>query len=64
MKKGDTVRYQDVAAWIVDPLPDGIGPIIRLVGDDWDFEVYHEEVEAITVDEFCGGCGQIGCGHG
>ena len=61
--KGDTVNYQGIAAWIIDP-DGGIGPVIRMVGDDRDFEVYPEELTHVTADEFCGGCGQIGCGHG
>ena len=68
MKRGDTVRYETkvgaVAAWIVTPPFDTDRAVIRMVGDDRDFEVDVSDVEPIDEDEFCGGCGQIGCGHG
>ena len=35
--------------------------IVRMVGDDRDLEVPYDELETISEDEFCGGCGQIGC---
>ena len=38
--------------------------IVRMVGDDHDYEVPFVELELVERDEFCGGCGQIGCGHG
>lgn len=37
--------------------------IVRMVGDDTDHVVETELLERISEDEFCGGCGQIGCGH-
>ena len=67
--RGDTVRYDTtmgaVAAWVVDPAYDYDQILIRMVGDDRDFPVAIADVERITPDAFCGGCGQIGCGgHG
>lgn len=35
-----------------------------MVGDDRVFSFEPDELEAISEEEFCGGCGQIGCGHG
>lgn len=36
----------------------------HMVGDDTTYLIEISEVEIINDDEFCGGCGQIGCGHG
>lgn len=36
----------------------------HMVGDDALYLIEISEVEIIDDDEFCGGCGQIGCGHG
>ena len=65
-QRGDTVRYDTfmgaVAAWVIK---NGNDPVtIRMVGDDRDFEVSADDIQLIDEDEFCGGCGQIGCGHG
>jgi len=63
-KRGDHVAYKTgdsvVSAWIIDPDV----PFIRLIGDDRDFEVDPSQLTPIDRDDFCGGCGQIGCGHG
>ena len=63
-ERGDHVAYKrpigSMAAWIIDPEI----PIIRLVGDDRDFEADWSDISPIDADQFCGGCGQIGCGHG
>ena len=34
-----------------------------MIGDDQHFSVDPADVKEITSDEFCAGCGQIGCGH-
>lgn len=34
-----------------------------MVGDDRRFEFEISELTAISEDDFCAGCGQIGCGH-
>ena len=62
-ERGDRVRVQGQAAWIIDP-DGGVGPIIRMVGDDRDIEVYLEDISPIDDDEFCSNCGSVGCGHG
>ena len=36
--------------------------VARMVGDDRDFTFDEDEVIAIHSEEFCSGCGQIGCG--
>jgi hypothetical protein len=33
-----------------------------MVGDDQVYRLEESEMELISEDEFCGGCGQIGCG--
>lgn len=38
--------------------------VVRAVGDDVDREVPTDDIRHLEEDEFCGGCGQIGCGHG
>ena len=35
-----------------------------MVGDDRPFFFEPSELTAISDDDFCGGCGQLGCGHG
>lgn len=35
-----------------------------MIGDDRKFEFDIDELTAIDVNDFCGSCGQIGCGHG
>lgn len=66
--RGDTVSWATtmgkVAAWIVEDQSEVQQVKIRMVGDDRDFLVDRSEVEAIDRDEFCGNCGQMGCGHG
>jgi len=37
--------------------------VVRMVGDDRDHEVSSAELKALDEDEFCGGCGQVGCAH-
>lgn len=38
--------------------------LIIMVGDDREHEVPTDSLTNLDEDEFCGGCGQIGCGHG
>ena len=35
-----------------------------MVGDDREFHFDPEDLTKIDRDDFCGECGQIGCGHG
>lgn len=68
LSRGDTVSWATtqgkVAAWVVEDQAEVQQVKIRMVGDDRDFLVDRSEVTAIEEDEFCGGCGQIGCGWG
>jgi hypothetical protein len=36
---------------------------LRMVGDDRTFAFDPDQLTLIGDDEFCSGCGQIGCGH-
>jgi hypothetical protein len=38
--------------------------IVTMVGDDRKHEVDPSDLAALPDDEFCDGCGSIGCGHG
>ena len=38
--------------------------IVVMVGDDVGHHVQLDAVTPLDRDKFCGGCGQIGCGHG
>lgn len=74
--RGDTVRYagQDGMAFVVrGPLlerdSDGVLEpvdgwlIITAVGDDYRVAAELSELTALAREEFCGQCGQVGCGH-
>jgi hypothetical protein len=37
---------------------------VRMVGDDQTHHANIGTIEPLDRDDFCGGCGQIGCGHG
>lgn len=68
LTRGETVSWATtvgkVAAWVVEDQSESGQVKIRMVGDDRDFFVDRSEVEVIHDDEFCGGCGQIGCEWG
>ena len=34
-----------------------------MVGDDRPFTFEPDELTALAREEYCGGCGQVGCGH-
>ena len=38
--------------------------VVVMVGDDHRHHVDAADISPLGEDEFCGGCGQIGCGHG
>jgi hypothetical protein len=38
--------------------------IYTMVGDDHRWHIDMHDVTPLNDDEYCGGCGQIGCGHG
>lgn len=79
LSAGDSVRVEgyDGVAWRVigDEMKDGedtdwsgvqypTGNVeVRMVGDDRTFVFEPGELTLIDEDEFCHGCGQIGCGH-
>lgn len=50
----------------VDPTDDfdGTSVIVVMVGDDQKHLVDVDDLHELSQDEFCAGCGQIGCGHG
>lgn len=66
--RGDHVRHRrfgGVALWFIGYHTEQPSTaIVRMVGDDRDHEVAADELEPINDDEFCGGCGQIGCSWG
>lgn len=69
MKRGTTVRverYEGVACWYANRCDVGhIGCVIVVaVGDDVGRHVDEDELTPLDEGDFCGGCGQIGCGHG
>ena len=69
MNRGDHVRsktHDGVAFWYLGRCQDQhFGCVLlRMVGDDATWHVHQDDVEALSEDDFCGGCGQIGCGHG
>jgi len=37
--------------------------VVRMIGDDRNFSVDPEDVEALDPESFCRDCGQVGCGH-
>lgn len=43
---------------------DGSRVRVHMVGDDRVYEVNADDCSPLPDDEFCGSCGQIGCGHG
>ena len=37
---------------------------IHMVGDDREIVIVLDEYREVDEDAYCGGCGQMGCGHG
>lgn len=52
-----------VALTVQSYRPDG-RMVVRMVGDDRDWDVDPADAETLPEDEFCSECGQIGCGYG
>ena len=47
-----------------DPEPVRTGRVVaRMVGDDHRFTFDESDLTPLTREEYCGECGQIGCGH-
>lgn len=68
-KRGDHVRsvtHEGVAFWYLGPCDDGHHDchLLQMVGDDFEWHVDASDITPLPEEEFCGGCGQIGCGHG
>ena len=67
-KHGDHVRsdrYEGVAMWYLAGCEYHYGCVlVRMVGDDATIHLGETEIVPLDEDEFCGSCGQIGCGHG
>ncbi len=77
---GDRVRWSDhpgVAFYVRRPETeatedtwwDGIEEptgrlIVVMVGDDREWSVEPADLTPLDDDDYCAGCGQIGCGHG
>ena len=61
----DDARYAlgGVAWRIVSQSPDGETVRAVMIGDDQVHELFRSELEEIAREEYCGECGQIGCGH-
>jgi len=38
--------------------------LVRMVGDDRDISADPDDLEPIDEDDYCSGCGQLGCGWG
>ena len=38
--------------------------IYIMVGDDYKWHIDMHDVRPLDDDDYCNGCGQIGCGHG
>ncbi len=47
-----------------EPEPDTDAAVVVMVGDDVRHRVPAGSLTVLDEDDFCGGCGQIGCGHG
>lgn len=57
-------EYLDDSEWEGEFVEDRSRVVMCMVGDDhkWYFDV--TDIHLLPEDEFCGGCGQIGCGWG
>lgn len=58
-------RLAGVALWLDRPCYDHWDCVLAvMVGDDVRHHVDVDDLEPVEDDDYCGGCGQIGCGHG
>lgn len=66
MKRGDRARWKTSMGDVAVHVLVGGGPQTQvvMVGDDHVHYVDPSDLSPLDDDEFCGGCGQIGCGHG
>lgn len=60
--KFDTTHVwdDDMDDW--DVVVDDTMLIMRMIGDDRDHIIDVDDIEPISDDDYCDGCGQIGCG--
>lgn len=69
LKRGEHVRstsYEGVALWFVEWCKFH-GPecaVVMMVGDDVKHHVHPDTITPLDPEDFCSGCGQIGCGWG
>lgn len=54
-------QYPGVAFYITERATNG-DVIVTMVGDDRPYQVSVEDITLLRRSEYCGGCGQIGCG--
>jgi hypothetical protein len=50
-------------AWTVRRITADAKVVAVMVGDDTEYHFDSDQLRKISEDEFCYGCGQIGCGH-
>ena len=72
-QRGDHVRsatHGGVAFWYLGRCVDPLRPhdegcrLLMMVGDDHEWHIDVSDITPLDEDDFCGGCGQVGCGHG
>jgi hypothetical protein len=68
-KRGDHIKsatHKGVAFWYLHPCKQHGGTCHNaiMVGDYYTWHLDVTDITLIDPDEFCRGCGQIGCGHG
>jgi hypothetical protein len=60
--------FEGIAFYSPDECPDESHHegcvVVVMVGDDHKWHVDASDVKGLEEDEFCGSCGQIGCGWG
>lgn len=61
---GPAIEYEDDGFGDVEAIADPSRSIVIMVGDDRRHVVDTSGLQSLNEDDFCGGCGQIGCGHG
>ena len=67
VKVGDTVSIDgEIAAWVISPPGSEVlgRTLLVMVGDDREHFWDTSRLQPLDDDEFCGSCGQVGCGHG
>ncbi len=57
---GEEIEVESEGEWVEDSGGDRV--LVRMVGDDRDHAIDRSDLQPIKRADFCGGCGQIGCG--